>query len=105
MAGQELARELGATPVTSRAVRVKITGLVHGVVFRATMAHVASDYGVRGWVRNHPDGFVQAFLEGEEEDVERVLEWAKRGPPRARVDNIAIQKAAPRNSRGFKIEG
>lgn len=87
------------------AVRLKVTGLVHGVFFRATMAQVASEHYVRGWVRNMVDGSVEAFLEGEEAAVNEVVHWAKRGPPRARVDGLEVAKAKPRNLKGFKIEG
>ncbi|MDA4125171.1 MAG: acylphosphatase [Thaumarchaeota archaeon] len=87
------------------AVRLKIFGLVHGVFFRASMAEVAATNAVAGWVRNKEDGTVDAFLEGEEAHVRRVLEWAKRGPARARVDSIRVEKTRTRNSRGFRIEG
>ena len=70
------------------AVRVRIRGLVHGVSFRANMAQRAADLGVRGWVRNLPDGSVEAFLEGDERSVNKVVEWARLGPPRARVGNV-----------------
>ena len=68
------------------AVRIRVRGFVHGVSFRASMARIATNVGVRGWVRNLPDGTVEAFLEGDERNVKRVVEWAKAGPPRARVD-------------------
>jgi acylphosphatase len=87
------------------AVRIKVRGLVHGVSFRASMARVATDLGVRGWVRNLPDGSVEAFLEGDERNVQRVVDWAKTGPPRARVDRVDIQDASPRNHRDFRIHG
>ncbi|MDE1858682.1 MAG: acylphosphatase [Thaumarchaeota archaeon] len=87
------------------AVRVKVQGLVHGVSFRATMARLATDLGVRGWVRNLPDGSVEAFLEGAERNVNKVVEWAKSGPPRARVDRVQVQPASPRNHRDFRIRG
>jgi acylphosphatase len=87
------------------AVRIRITGLVHGVFFRATMAQVALELGVSGWARNVADGTVEAFLEGPEVDVEKVVAWARLGPPRARVDSVKVQAAAPRNLRGFKIVG
>ena len=89
----------------STAVRVKIRGIVHGVSFRASMAQVASELGVRGWVRNVPDGSVEAFLEGDERNVKRVLDWAKLGPPRARVDRVDVEVTAPRNHRDFRIHG
>jgi acylphosphatase len=87
------------------AVRIKVRGLVHGVSFRASMARVATDLGVRGWVRNLPDGSVEAFLEGDERNVQRVVDWAKTGPPRARVDRVDIQDASLRNHRDFRIHG
>ncbi len=87
------------------AVRLKIIGLVHGVFFRASMAEVAATQGVSGWVRNMADGSVQAFLEGDGEAVMRVVEWAKRGPPRARVDSVRVEKATVRNLGRFRIEG
>jgi len=69
------------------------------------MAQVASDFGVRGWVRNVPDGSVEAFLEGEERNVKKVLAWAKLGPPRARVDRLEVEPASPRNHHDFRIHG
>ena len=87
------------------AVRMRIKGLVHGVMFRASMARFASDLGVHGWVRNMTDGSVEAFLEGEEHRVLEVVDWARRGPPRARVDRLDVVKAAPRKYHGFRIEG
>jgi len=54
------------TTMRSIAVRIRVTGLVHGVFFRASLAEVAADNDVRGWVRNRSDGSVEAFLEGEE---------------------------------------
>ncbi len=87
------------------AVRVRVRGLVHGVSFRSSMAQVASDLGVRGWVRNNPDGSVEAFLEGDERNVKRVLDWARLGPPRARVDRVDVEASSPRNHRDFRIHG
>jgi len=85
------------------AVYIKIRGLVHGVSFRSSMAQLASDLGVRGWVRNLPDGSVEAFLEGDEKKVKRVVDWARFGPPRARVDKLEMEPATPRNHRDFRI--
>ena len=87
------------------AVRVRIRGLVHGVSFRASMAQLASELGVKGWVRNLPDGSVEAFLEGDEGRVKKLLDWAQTGPPRARVDRVDVQSAVPRNHRDFRIHG
>jgi acylphosphatase len=89
----------------SSAVRVRIKGIVHGVSFRSSMAQMAASMRVTGWVRNLPDGSVEAFLEGDEKGVKRLLEWARTGPPRARVDRIEVEAATPRNHRDFRIHG
>ncbi|MDG6898256.1 MAG: acylphosphatase [Nitrososphaerota archaeon] len=87
------------------AVRVRVRGMVHGVAFRATMAEVAKDEGVAGWVRNLSDGSVEAFLEGNEGPVASVVEWARTGPSRARVDSVEVRSAEPRDLKGFRIAG
>jgi acylphosphatase len=89
----------------SIAMRLKVTGLVHGVYFRATMAQVAAEHNVKGWVKNLPDGSVEALLEGEDSSVKKVAEWARRGPPRARVDSFSVELIPARNLQGFKIAG
>lgn len=91
--------------MTTVAVRLRVTGLVHGVMFRDTMATVAAENGVKGWVRNVADGSVDAILEGEESAVRQVVDWARRGPPRARVDSVRKDSVRVRNLKGFKIEG
>jgi acylphosphatase len=67
---------------------VYISGRVQGVVFRESMRREAEARGVSGWVRNLPDGRVEAILEGEESDVHRIVQWCSRGPSRARVDDV-----------------
>jgi acylphosphatase len=84
-------------------VYVKVFGLVHGVRFRASMAELAFQSGVSGWVKNVPDGSVEALLEGEEKDVTKVVEWANRGPSGARVDSVKVERQQVRNLRGFRI--
>lgn len=70
--------------------RIRVYGLVQGVFFRATMRDVATSLGVRGWVRNVPDGSVEAVLEGPKDAVEKVIEWAHRGPPAAVVERVEV---------------
>jgi len=67
-----------------------ISGRVQGVFFRSNMRFVASRFGVCGWVRNTSDGRVEAVLEGPEDAVKRVIEWAHEGPPLARVDRVEV---------------
>lgn len=74
-------------------IHLLIKGKVQGVFFRQSMRDVAAYYGVRGWVRNLPDGrTVEAVLEGEEEAVKKVVEWAHYGPPGARVERVEAQR-------------
>ena len=83
--------------------RVLVSGLVQGVWFRQTTADVAREAGVAGWVRNLPDGRVEAVLEGEPAAVEAVLAWCYRGPRAARVDHIEITELPPTGATGFAI--
>ena len=70
---------------------VRVYGKVQGVFFRARMRDQALEAGVGGWVRNLPDGSVEAVLEGPWEAVMKVVCWAHRGPPLARVDRIEVE--------------
>jgi acylphosphatase len=72
-------------------VRLRITGLVQGVGFRESMCTVAEALQVNGWVRNRPDGSVQAVLQGAKEDVERLVDWCHNGPPGASVRYVEIE--------------
>ena len=87
------------------AMKLSITGLVHGVFFRASLSEYARSLGVSGWVRNLGDGSVEAFVEGEEDNVRKVVAWANRGPPRARVDAVRSQEATVRHLKGFMVVG
>lgn len=73
-------------------VRAHITveGKVQGVSFRAGTVEAALALGVSGWVRNNPDGAVEAVLEGEETSVNRLVEWCRKGPPMARVERLNL---------------
>jgi acylphosphatase len=65
-----------------------IEGRVQGVFFRSYMREKAHQLKVSGWVRNLPDGRVEAVAEGEEPKVKTLLAWCQQGPPSARVTNI-----------------
>jgi acylphosphatase len=72
-------------------VHIFVKGLVQGVFFRANTQKMAKDFGLNGWVKNTPEGGVEAVFEGEKEKIEELLQWAKRGPQGARVDGIDIK--------------
>jgi len=81
---------------------VYVTGYVQGVFFRHSMAKRARDLGVSGWVRNLDDGRVEAVVEGEESDVEVVVEWCRSGPPHATVEQVEVSwEPATREFSGF----
>lgn len=67
-----------------------VTGRVQGVWYRATTRAEARDLGLRGWVRNLPDGRVEVLAEGPRGALEALLAWCHRGPPLARVDQIQV---------------
>lgn len=75
--------------------RVRVFGRVQGVFFRAFTRDAAESLGVRGWVRNLPDGSVEALLEGEGPAVERMIERLREGPPASRVDELVVEEVAP----------
>ncbi|MBT3310465.1 MAG: acylphosphatase [Desulfobacterales bacterium] len=67
-----------------------ISGQVQGVFYRATTKETAENLGVRGWVKNKPDGNVEAVFEGEKKHVGLVLEWCSEGPLYAKVNRVDI---------------
>ena len=69
---------------------VRIQGQVQGVNYRANTRQAAKRHEVKGWVRNLPDGDVEAVFEGEENRVRRLIEWCRSGSPAARVENIDV---------------
>jgi acylphosphatase len=80
-----------------------IRGRVQGVFFRGDMRDRARSLGVSGWVRNNPDGTVEAELEGEEDRLDLLLSWCRRGPAGARVDDVGVEWAEPRGESGFAV--
>jgi acylphosphatase len=69
---------------------VFISGMVQGIFFRSETRNEAKKHGVSGWVRNLPDGKVEAVFEGEEKSVKGLIEFCRRGPPGARVTDVDI---------------
>ncbi len=69
-----------------------IAGLVQGVWYRESMREAAESLGVTGWVRNRPDGSVEAMVQGQERQVELLIEWCRRGPPLARVQGVEVEE-------------
>jgi acylphosphatase len=83
--------------------RVIVSGLVQGVGFRYSLAGRAEARELAGWVRNRPDGSVEAVFEGAADAVEALVDWCRAGPRGARVDRVEVYDEAPAGSRGFTI--
>lgn len=74
---------------------VFISGRVQGVFFRANTRDRARELGLGGWVRNLPDGRVEAVFEGEEDRVREMIEWCHRGPRFASVSRVEVDMEEP----------
>jgi acylphosphatase len=73
--------------------RLAITGVVQGVWYRESMRQEAERLGITGWVRNRPDGSVEALVQGSASAVEAMQRWAHRGPEQARVERVEATAA------------
>ncbi len=82
--------------------RVIAHGRVQGVFFRDTAHDEATRNGVSGWVRNTPDGTVEAVFEGEPEAVERLIGFARHGPSQAQVEHLEVIEEQPEGLDGFE---
>jgi acylphosphatase len=83
--------------------RVLVSGAVQGVAFRDACRRAASERDVTGWVRNLPDGRVEAVFEGDAGDVERLVTWARRGPSRATVTDVTVHDEPVEGLSAFDI--
>lgn len=72
-------------------VRLRIEGRVQGVFFRASTIEKATGLGLRGWVRNCPDGSVEAVAEGTRKEIDELVSWCGHGPPGARVQRVDLE--------------
>jgi acylphosphatase len=88
------------------AAQVVVTGRVQGVGFRWSLARIADDHGVRGWVRNRPDGAVEALLQGPRARLDDVIAWMRQGPPGASVADVQVEILAGADQfERFEIRG
>jgi len=84
---------------------VLIYGFVQGVGFRYGVERAASSRGVSGWVRNRPDGAVEAVFEGEREDVEALVAFCRQGPRGADVERLDVRTESLEGLAGFHVAG
>jgi acylphosphatase len=83
--------------------RVVVHGSVQGVFFRDTTRRRAESRGVVGWVRNNPDGTVEALFEGDPEAVDALVAFAREGPRGAQVERVDVDDAEPEGLAGFEV--
>jgi acylphosphatase len=83
--------------------RVVVRGRVQGVFFRDSVRRLAQQRDVRGWVANRADGTVEAVFEGGREEVERLVDFSRKGPRGADVDSVDVVEEEPEGLAGFNI--
>jgi len=82
---------------------VWVSGVVQGVFFRAETYRMATSLGLAGWVRNLPDGRVEAVFEGPASAVDAAVEWCRNGPPHAVVERVEVVEEPEEGVSGFSI--
>jgi len=77
--------------IDEKRVHILISGLVQGVWFRSSTRSKAIALGVKGWVRNLPDGRVEVMAEGKEKELKELIKWCYTGPPGASVRDVEVE--------------
>ena len=89
--------------MTTVARHVRVTGNVQGVFYRVWAQGQARELGISGWIRNRPDGSVEAHLSGDDNCVRRMIERMRRGPANAHVEDLTIEDAEPEMTGRFEV--
>ena len=89
--------------MTQVARHLRVTGRVQGVFFRAWTREQAEKLSLTGWIRNAPDGSVEAHVEGEESKVRWLIDLIGDGPPNARVDHVRAEITEIEGLNGFEV--
>jgi acylphosphatase len=87
-----------------KTVRIIVKGKVQGVFYRASAKEEAAKLGLNGWVANRADGSVEAIASGEKSSVEKFIEWCRKGPVRAQVQEIIVEDAEAYTATGFIVK-
>lgn len=83
---------------------IRVKGRVQGVYYRVSAKQMAMNLGIKGYVKNEPDGSVRLAIEGESTAVAQMINWCKKGPGLARVRDIHISTDTPKNYVSFDIK-
>lgn len=86
-----------------RHVYIKVYGKVQGVFFRRTAKVEADKLAIGGWVRNKFDGSLEISASGEQKDIKNFVNWCKKGPPFAQVENVEVVDRKPEDYEEFLI--
>jgi len=87
-----------------RAVEIYVSGIVQGVGFRYFTTRVARELGIKGFVKNLPDGRVYIYAVGEEEFLEKFISTVRQGPPLAVVRDVEVRKAEVKQFERFEVK-
>jgi acylphosphatase len=85
-------------------VRLLIKGKVQGVFYRASARDRAVELGIKGWVKNTPEGNVEVVATGEKENLEKFIDWCRKGPSKALVVDVVITKSNEHYHESFHIQ-
>jgi acylphosphatase len=86
-----------------KSVRLYIEGTVQGVFFRGFVKENAEKLNIKGFVRNLEDSRVEAFLEGNVDDVNKMIEICKKGPRHSQIRNVEIKPERYQDFKNFKV--
>lgn len=86
-----------------RALSIRVIGKVQGVYFRASTKEFALNHGINGYCKNEADGSVFIFAEGDEKQMEKLIEWCNTGPEMAEVKSVMVEEAELMESKSFEI--
>lgn len=84
-------------------VHLMISGKVQGVFFRASAKEKALELALNGWIKNTPDGSVEATVSGSDEGVQQFVAWCRQGPPRAEVSHVSVTPKPDSGFNGFEV--
>ena len=103
MTAKEVEVQSSSTSERKSCAHVFVSGIVQGVGYRFATLDQANQLGTCGWVRNLPDGRVEAVFEGTQANVEEMIRWCYKGPPGAAVKNVVVEYQEPQDLQEFQI--
>jgi acylphosphatase len=86
-----------------RHINISVSGRVQGVGFRYAAVRIARSFGIKGFIRNEPDGSVYIEAEGEEAGIKLFLDWCRKGPGYGRVDKVSSTESNPQGFEDFQV--